>query len=72
MDFQTGHFAYFEQFKIDIHFANFGHVKIDPICSFLLLWTGQSYFIKFEQDMPRKTSQKTQEPGTRSGTSYFQ
>ena len=34
IDFQTGHFADFEQFKVDIHFANFGQVKIDPICFF--------------------------------------
>ena len=36
IDFQTGHFADFEQFRVDIHFANFGQVKIDPICFFLL------------------------------------
>ena len=34
--FQTGYFADFEQFKSDIHFDNFGQVRIDPICSFLL------------------------------------
>ena len=36
MDFQTGHFADFEQFKIDIHFVNFEQFKIDPISSILL------------------------------------
>ena len=36
MDFQTGHFAAFEQFKVDIHFANVGQEKIDPIHSLLL------------------------------------
>ena len=36
IDFETGHFTDFEHFKVDIHFANFGQVKIDPICSFLL------------------------------------
>ena len=36
IDFQTSHFAKFEQFKVDIYFANFGQVKIDPIWSFLL------------------------------------
>ena len=36
IDFQTDHFADFEHFKIDFHFANFGLVKIDPICSLLL------------------------------------
>ena len=33
-DFQTGHFADLEQFKIDSHFADFGLVKIDPASSF--------------------------------------
>ena len=47
IDFQTSHFAEFEQFKVDIYFANFGQVKIDPIWSFLLLWTDHSYFTKF-------------------------
>ena len=47
IDFQTSHFAEFEQFKVDIYFANFGQVKIDPIRSFLLLWTDHSYFTKF-------------------------
>ena len=55
-------FYYFEQFKDDIHFANFGHVKIDPICSSLLLWTGQHYFTEFGQGMPQKMVQKIQEP----------
>ena len=36
IDFQTGHFVDFVQFKVDIHFANFGQVKIDSICFFLL------------------------------------
>ena len=35
-DFQTSHFADFEQFKVDIYFTNFGQVKIHPIWSFLL------------------------------------
>ena len=35
-DFQIGHFAGFEQSKVDIHFADFGQVKIDPTCSFSL------------------------------------
>ena len=33
---QTSHFADFEQFKVDIYFANFGQIKIDPTRSFLL------------------------------------
>ena len=34
MTFQTGQTADFEQFKVDIYFANFGQVKIGPICFF--------------------------------------
>ena len=34
---QTGHFADFEKFKIDSHFAYFGHVKIDFTYLFLLI-----------------------------------
>ena len=37
IDFQTGHFAGFEQFKVGIHSANFGQVEGEPIRS--LLWT---------------------------------
>ena len=61
IDFQTGHFADFQQFKIDIHFANFSQVIIDPICDFLLLWTCHSYFTESGQDILGKTSQKIQE-----------
>ena len=35
---QTSHFADFKQFKqfqVDSYFANFGQVKIDPICFFM-------------------------------------
>ena len=35
-DFQTGHFADSEQFKIDSHFVDFGQVNIDSICLYLL------------------------------------
>ena len=34
--FSNGSFCYFEQFKVTVYFANFGQVKIDPICSYLL------------------------------------
>ena len=34
MDFQIRHFADFDQFQLDIHFANFGQVNIDPISLF--------------------------------------
>ena len=47
IDFQTDNFADFEQFKVGIYFANIGQIKIDPICSLLLLWTGHSYFTEF-------------------------
>ena len=33
IDFQTGQFVDFEQFKIDSHFSDFGQVKIDPTSS---------------------------------------
>ena len=56
-DFQIGHFADFEQFTVDVHFANFGHVKTDPICSHLLLWTSHSYFSEFGYERWRKTIQ---------------
>ena len=46
-------FMFYEQFKVDIHFANFGQVKIDPIHSLLLLWTGRSYFTEFGQEIPQ-------------------
>ena len=36
LDFQTGHFADFEQFKIDSIFVDFGQDKIDPTPLFLL------------------------------------
>ena len=42
IDFQTGHLADFEQFKIDSHFAYFGKVKTEPLCLFLLT-LGRSY-----------------------------
>ena len=32
MDFQTGHFVDFEQFKIDSHFAVFGQVLYSKDC----------------------------------------
>ena len=34
IDFQTGHFADFEQFNIYSHFADFEQVKTDPVRSF--------------------------------------
>ena len=40
----TGHFADFEQFKVDIYFANYGQVRIDPIF-FLLLTLNRSVIL---------------------------
>ena len=34
IDFQTGYFADFEQFKVDNFFANFGQVRIDYLFPF--------------------------------------
>ena len=34
IDFQTSNFANFEQFTVDVYFANFEQVEIHPICSF--------------------------------------
>ena len=36
LNFQIGHFAAFEQFKVDVQFVTSGQVKIDPICSHVL------------------------------------
>ena len=63
VDFQTGHYADFELFKVDIHFSKFEQVKIDPICSLLYAdFRHVSYFTEFGQDVPQKTIQKIQEP----------
>ena len=50
------------------HFANFEQVRIDPICSLLLLWTGHSYLLSVGKTCYEKQSNKNS--GTR--TSYFQ
>ena len=43
--FQTGHFAEFKQFKVDIHFADIGQVTIDPTHSlFLTLDRSQLFY----------------------------
>ena len=44
IDFQTGHFANFERFKIDSHFANFEQVKIDPDRSLVLILGSSQLF----------------------------
>ena len=65
-----------KQFKVDIYFANFGQVRIDPTCFLLfgqvpvilLVWV--SYVSKNNPKPFHLT--KIQEPGLRSGISYFQ
>ena len=37
-----------EQFKIDSHFNDFGHIKIDPACLFLLI-LGTSHLFHYGQ-----------------------
>ena len=49
--FQIGHFADFEQLKVDIYFANFGQVKIDPTHSLLLPLDRSQLFYWFGQDI---------------------
>ena len=43
VDFQTGHFADFKQFKIDTHFLNLGVSKWTLLILFYLLWEGQLF-----------------------------
>ena len=81
IDFQTGHFADFVQFKVDVHFANFGQVIIDLICSLwtghnylteLLLCTGQLFYWVWVRHVAKNNVVKIREPHIGSGTSYFQ
>ena len=72
IDFETGHFASFEQFKIDLYFANSGQVKIDPVRSFLLTLDRSQLFSCIWTRHNVKNSPKIQEPRIGSGTSYFQ
>ena len=69
IDFQTGHFADIEQFKINNYFADFKHVKTDPTYSFLLTLSKSKYFTEFRQDFrPLKSMQTlclTKNSGTR-------
>ena len=76
--FQIGHFAHFEQFKVDIYFANFGQVRIDPICSLLLaLYRSQLFYWVWVSYVAKNNPKPLpliiiQEPCIGSGTSYFQ
>ena len=46
IDFWTGRFTDFEQFKIDSHFINVGQVKIDLVY-YYWLWAVHGYFTEF-------------------------
>ena len=50
IDFQTGHFADFDQFKVDSHSATLGKSKNWPY-SFILLTLAHSYFSEFGQNV---------------------
>ena len=49
--------VYLPTVKVDMHFANFWQVKIDPIRSFLVT-LDRSAILQFGQDIPWKTIQK--------------
>ena len=76
--FSNWSFCYFEQFKVDIYFTNFGQVQIDPIRSILLTldrsqlfyWVWVRHAVKTNSNPLRLI--KIQEPRIRSGTSHFQ
>ena len=71
--FSNWSFWYFEQFKVDIHFANFGQVRIDPICFlFLTLDMSQLFYWVWVRHVAKNNPIKIQEPRIGSGTSYFQ
>ena len=60
IDFQTGHFAAFERFKFDTHFAYFGKVKIDLIRSLLLaLDRSQLYLLRLGKICREKQSESS-------------
>ena len=58
IDFQTGHFADFEHFKIDSSLTDFGKVNIDPTGSFLLLWGCLSNFTELGKMLGREKQSK--------------
>ena len=60
IDSQTSHFADVEQFKNDIHFANFGDVRIDPVCSLLLTLDMSQLFCWVWVKQSKKNSGTTQ------------
>ena len=62
IDFQTSHFADFEQFKVDIYIANFGQVKIDSIRSFLLTLDRSVILLSLDKTCFKDGLIKIQEP----------
>ena len=79
IDFQTGHFANFERFKIDSHFANFEQVKIDPDRSFVLILGRSQFKLVWARRQAAKNNsnplgfaKKNQEPRSGSDRSPFQ
>ena len=75
IDFQTGYFADFEEFKVDIYFAKFGQVRIDP-CSLLLTLDRAVTLLNLDKLCCEKQSKfsliKIQEPHIIFVTNYFQ
>ena len=56
VDFQTGHFADFKQFKIDTHFLNLG-TSNGPYSFFFTYFGKASYLTDFGKDVrPQKTT----------------
>ena len=78
IDISNWSFCYFEQFKADIHFANFGQVKTVPIffsdygqVTVTLLSLGKTCCGKQSKPSPFDLI-KNQEPCIGFGASYFQ
>ena len=77
IDFQTSHFADFEQVKVDIYFVNFGQVKIEPILSLLLSLDRSSYFTSLGKACRKKWfkpspfDKNSRTTRIRSGISHF-
>ena len=67
MDFQTSHFADFEQFK-NIYFVNFGHVRIDLFFPFYCFGQVTVILLVRVRHVTKKNPIKIQE----LGTNYFQ
>ena len=57
MTFQTGQTADFEQFKVDIYCANFGQVKIGPICFFSYFGQVTIILLSLGKGLPWKSIQ---------------